>query len=102
MNRFLWPLIGFIVLVVLLAVGLNLNPRDVPFAAGRQTRTELLAAATRRTGTEVLAAGHARQGLAAQCLGIVVCLVPTGASGAGRTGEKRPSPGRPQLQGGPR
>ena len=30
MNRFLWPLIGFAVLVVLLAVGLNLNPHDVP------------------------------------------------------------------------
>jgi len=30
MNKFLWPLIGFAVLVVLLAVGLNLNPRDVP------------------------------------------------------------------------
>ena len=30
MNRFLWPLIGFIVLVALLAVGLNLNPREVP------------------------------------------------------------------------
>ena len=30
MNRFLWPLISFAVLVVLLAVGLNLNPRDVP------------------------------------------------------------------------
>jgi cytochrome c biogenesis protein CcmG/thiol:disulfide interchange protein DsbE len=30
MNRFLWPLIGFAVLVVLLAAGLNLNPRDVP------------------------------------------------------------------------
>ena len=30
MNRFLWPLIGFIILVVLLAVGLGLNPRDVP------------------------------------------------------------------------
>jgi len=30
MNRFLWPLIGFAVLVALLAVGLNLNPRDVP------------------------------------------------------------------------
>ena len=30
MNRFLWPLIGFIVLVVLLAVGLNLDPREVP------------------------------------------------------------------------
>ncbi len=30
MNRFLWPLIGFVVLVALLAVGLNLNPRDVP------------------------------------------------------------------------
>ena len=30
MNRFLWPLIGFVVLVVLLAVGLNLNPADVP------------------------------------------------------------------------
>lgn len=30
MNRFLWPLLGFIVLVVFLAVGLGLNPRDVP------------------------------------------------------------------------
>jgi cytochrome c biogenesis protein CcmG/thiol:disulfide interchange protein DsbE len=30
MNRFLWPLVGFVVLVVLLAVGLRLNPRDVP------------------------------------------------------------------------
>jgi cytochrome c biogenesis protein CcmG/thiol:disulfide interchange protein DsbE len=30
MNRFLWPLVGFAVLVALLAVGLNLNPRDVP------------------------------------------------------------------------
>ena len=30
MNRFLWPLIAFVALVLLLAVGLNLNPRDVP------------------------------------------------------------------------
>jgi cytochrome c biogenesis protein CcmG/thiol:disulfide interchange protein DsbE len=30
MNRFVWPLVGFVVLVVLLAVGLNLNPRDLP------------------------------------------------------------------------
>jgi cytochrome c biogenesis protein CcmG/thiol:disulfide interchange protein DsbE len=30
MNKFLWPLVGFAALVVLLAVGLNLNPRDVP------------------------------------------------------------------------
>ncbi|WP_300455099.1 DsbE family thiol:disulfide interchange protein [Accumulibacter sp.] len=30
MNRFLWPLIGFFFLVALLAVGLNLNPRDLP------------------------------------------------------------------------
>ena len=30
MNRFLWPLICFALLVVLLAVGLSLNPRDVP------------------------------------------------------------------------
>jgi len=30
MNKFLWPLIGFATLVLLLAVGLNLNPRDVP------------------------------------------------------------------------
>lgn len=30
MNKFLWPLIGFIVLVILLGVGLNLNPREVP------------------------------------------------------------------------
>lgn len=30
MNKFLWPLIGFAALVALLAVGLGLNPRDVP------------------------------------------------------------------------
>ena len=30
MNKFLWPLIGFLGLVVLLAVGLNLNPREIP------------------------------------------------------------------------
>ena len=30
MNRFLWPLIGFVVLVVLLAIGLRLDPHDVP------------------------------------------------------------------------
>ena len=29
MNRFVWPLVGFVVLVVLLAVGLQLNPREV-------------------------------------------------------------------------
>jgi len=30
MNRFLWPLVLFIVLVGFLAVGLRLNPREVP------------------------------------------------------------------------
>lgn len=30
MNRFLWPLIGFAVLLALLAVGLRLNPRELP------------------------------------------------------------------------
>lgn len=30
MNKFLWPLVGFIVLVVFLGIGLNLNPREVP------------------------------------------------------------------------
>lgn len=30
MNKFLWPLAGFIVLVVFLGIGLNLNPREVP------------------------------------------------------------------------
>lgn len=30
MNRFLWPLLGFMALVVLLAVGLSLNPREIP------------------------------------------------------------------------
>lgn len=30
MNKFLWPLAGFLLLVVLLGVGLNLNPREVP------------------------------------------------------------------------
>ena len=30
MNRYAWILVGFAGLVALLAVGLNLNPRDVP------------------------------------------------------------------------
>ena len=30
MNRFLWPLIGFAVLLLFLAVGLSLNPRELP------------------------------------------------------------------------
>jgi cytochrome c biogenesis protein CcmG/thiol:disulfide interchange protein DsbE len=30
MNRFLWPLIGFVALVGLLAAGLRLNPRELP------------------------------------------------------------------------
>ncbi|MFZ5509490.1 MAG: DsbE family thiol:disulfide interchange protein [Pseudomonadota bacterium] len=30
MNRFLWPLIGFVVLIAFLGIGLNLNPREVP------------------------------------------------------------------------
>jgi cytochrome c biogenesis protein CcmG/thiol:disulfide interchange protein DsbE len=30
MNKFLWPLIGFVALVVLLAIGLQLNPRELP------------------------------------------------------------------------
>lgn len=30
MNKFLWPLIGFVALIILLGVGLGLNPRDVP------------------------------------------------------------------------
>ncbi|MFN4148480.1 MAG: DsbE family thiol:disulfide interchange protein [Rhodocyclaceae bacterium] len=30
MNKFTWPLVIFVALVALLAVGLNLNPREVP------------------------------------------------------------------------
>lgn len=30
MNKFVWPLVGFALLVILLAVGLNLDPREVP------------------------------------------------------------------------
>jgi len=30
MNKYVWPFIGFLLLVALLAVGLRLNPRDVP------------------------------------------------------------------------
>lgn len=30
MNRFIWPLVGFFVLVGFLAIGLKLNPREVP------------------------------------------------------------------------
>ena len=30
MNKFLWPLIGFVILVIFLAIGLRLDPREVP------------------------------------------------------------------------
>jgi cytochrome c biogenesis protein CcmG, thiol:disulfide interchange protein DsbE len=30
MNRFVWPLVGFVVLVGFLGAGLSLNPREVP------------------------------------------------------------------------
>ncbi len=30
MNRFIWPLVGFFVLVAFLGVGLNLDPRRIP------------------------------------------------------------------------
>ena len=30
MNKFLWPLIGFVALVIMLGIGLKLDPRDVP------------------------------------------------------------------------
>jgi cytochrome c biogenesis protein CcmG, thiol:disulfide interchange protein DsbE len=30
MNKFVWPLVGFVGLIGLLAVGLRLNPREVP------------------------------------------------------------------------
>ena len=30
MNKFLWPLIGFVALVIMLGIGLRLDPRDVP------------------------------------------------------------------------
>lgn len=30
MNRFIWPLVGFVVLTAFLAVGLKLNPAEVP------------------------------------------------------------------------
>lgn len=30
MNKYLWPLFGFIALVILLAIGLSLNPRELP------------------------------------------------------------------------
>jgi cytochrome c biogenesis protein CcmG/thiol:disulfide interchange protein DsbE len=41
MNRYFWILGAFVALVALLAVGLGLNPRDVPFAAGRQAGASL-------------------------------------------------------------
>jgi cytochrome c biogenesis protein CcmG/thiol:disulfide interchange protein DsbE len=85
MNRFLWPLIGFVVLVVLLAVGLNLNPRDVPsplvgkpapaFALPRLDAPDKAFSPRRDEG----------QGLAAQRLGLVVRLLPPGTSDPGRT-----------------
>lgn len=30
MNKFVWPLVGFVVLVIFLAIGLKLDPREVP------------------------------------------------------------------------
>ena len=46
MQRFLIPLAVFVVLVGFLAVGLRLNPREVPFAADQQAGAAVRAAAT--------------------------------------------------------
>jgi cytochrome c biogenesis protein CcmG/thiol:disulfide interchange protein DsbE len=75
MNRFLWPLVGFIVLVVLLAVGLTLNPRDVPSPlVGKPAPNFSLPVLAPEA--QVRPRGHARQGLAAQRLGVVVRVLP--------------------------
>jgi hypothetical protein len=87
MNRFLWPLIGFIVLVVLLGVGLTLNPRDVPSPLVGKPAPAFSLPRLHAPEEQFSPRRHARQGLAAERLGFVVRLLPTGTSAAGRTGE---------------
>ena len=79
MNKFLWPLVGFIALVILLAVGLNPEPRDVPSPlVGKPAANFSLPVLG--VDRKVRSRGHEGQGLDAQRLGVVVRIVPPGST----------------------
>jgi cytochrome c biogenesis protein CcmG, thiol:disulfide interchange protein DsbE len=88
----------FLVLVGFFAKGLFLNPREVPspFIGKPAPAFTLPWWATR---THLQPGRHEGPGLAAQCLGAVVRLLPPGARLADATGERRSRPHRrPQLE----
>ena len=76
MKRYLLPLAGFIVLVVFLAIGLKLDPKHIPspFIGKPAPAFDLpdLHSPQQRIKTADLKGA----GLAAECLGLLVCVMP--------------------------
>ena len=69
-------LVGFAALVALLAVGLGLNPRDVPSPLVGKPAPTFTLPVLATPEQDARPEGHAGQGLAAQRLGLVVRLLP--------------------------
>ena len=97
---FLIPLAAFLALAVVLAVGLKLDPREVPSPLIDKPAPKFALPRLDDAAQDDPPRRPARQGLDAQRLGLVVRRLPRGASAAGRVREEaRRADLRPQLQG---
>jgi cytochrome c biogenesis protein CcmG/thiol:disulfide interchange protein DsbE len=94
-----WTLGIFVALLALLAVGLGLNPREVPSPLIGKPAPAFELPLLSAPDKILLAEGHARQGVGAERLGVVVRAVPRRASADHAARRERAAGGRPQLQG---
>ena len=89
MKRFLIPLAVFVLLVGFLAVGLKLDPREVPSPLVGKPAPAFELPVLQPAGQALRPRRHARQGLAAERLGVLVRVLPRRAPGAGRACRRR-------------
>ncbi len=83
MMRFLLPLAAFIVLVGFLLVGLNLNPRQVPSPLIGKPAPDFQLEQLHESEKTLTVQRKSGQGMALECMGFMVCLLPARASDTG-------------------